>query len=291
MRVRIGQNGASRLRCRGAGAFSLVELMIALGVMGVGLVLIASVFPAAMMKNKESISDTMATIIAENAVAVCRARLSHSRMLTELDQATQHQFQDISRLIPLADRAYPSPIGRRDDPGGWQQIGSLWYEMEPGEEEWMDIQGHWYPASRYGWLVAARRVLTGWQSGDPLPNDYQLVIVPYRKLDRQHRPTSDGIQPAEICFAGVSVASDVITAGDFGEGGPVIYRGAANPDPFEPGVSFAHVIRKSATEATLSLSGFPNGEALTVIERLPGVMVLPDSPAIGCYVVRMSLRP
>lgn len=68
-----------RLR-RDKGGFSLVELMIAIGILGVGMIMIATAFPAAIMENKESADDTMSTILAENALALIRTNLTHGQV-------------------------------------------------------------------------------------------------------------------------------------------------------------------------------------------------------------------
>ena len=57
--------------------FSLVELMMSLGILVVGRSMVATTFPTAMMANKLSVADTSATMISENAAAICQAKLSH----------------------------------------------------------------------------------------------------------------------------------------------------------------------------------------------------------------------
>jgi len=56
--------------------FSLVELMIALGILGIGFAMAAALFPAALKQTELSYNDTIGTIIAQNGLAIARATLT-----------------------------------------------------------------------------------------------------------------------------------------------------------------------------------------------------------------------
>jgi prepilin-type N-terminal cleavage/methylation domain-containing protein len=66
---------------RGAG-FTLMELMIAIGIMGVGLSMVMCLFPAALKEAGSSIQDTMGGMICKNAIAIAKAKLLHSSLST-----------------------------------------------------------------------------------------------------------------------------------------------------------------------------------------------------------------
>ena len=170
--------------------FTLMELMIALGILAVGLALVSTAFPSAMMENKESVEKTMTTIIGENALAICHIRLSHN----DIKDIVGTTLTDITDRIPLAERAYPiaqgEPAGNNDD----------WIETPAGS-------GNYLPSSRYGWLLVAK------QFGGDDDNDYLLVIVPYRKL------LPDDQIP---CFQQVTTDGNKITSGNIFVGSPVI---------------------------------------------------------------------
>ena len=65
------------LRCAKAAArrrtaFTLAEVMIAIGILGVGMAMVASVFPAAIKANRLSTNSTLGTIIYENGLAMAK---------------------------------------------------------------------------------------------------------------------------------------------------------------------------------------------------------------------------
>ena len=54
---------------------SLVELMLAIGILGVGLICIAAVFPAGIRQTDEAVDDVMGPIVANNALSVIRSKV------------------------------------------------------------------------------------------------------------------------------------------------------------------------------------------------------------------------
>ena len=85
--------------------FTLMEIMIALGILAVGLALVSTAFPSAMMENKESVEKTMTTLIGENALAICRIRLSHTSIKDSVGNALSDENN--LDLIPDAEQIYP----------------------------------------------------------------------------------------------------------------------------------------------------------------------------------------
>ena len=57
-------------------AFSLAELMIALGVLAIGIAMVAGLFPAAIKQTEFSYNDSVGTIIAQNSLAMAKATLT-----------------------------------------------------------------------------------------------------------------------------------------------------------------------------------------------------------------------
>ncbi|HDZ21290.1 hypothetical protein LCGC14_0181510 [marine sediment metagenome] len=78
--------------------FSLAELMIAIGILLVGLVMAASLFPAAMEINRRSVRDILGAIICENGIALTKARFASG--------AASNPENAAGRLTVLADAAH-----------------------------------------------------------------------------------------------------------------------------------------------------------------------------------------
>ena len=55
--------------------FSLVEVLLAIFIMGVGVIAIAALFPAGIAQQRRSVDDIIGPIVANNAIAILRTRL------------------------------------------------------------------------------------------------------------------------------------------------------------------------------------------------------------------------
>ena len=87
MRYRHETSGRAGPRGRawptgGRKAFSLVEMMIAVGILGVGLIYSAALFATAVKENETSANNAMGTIICKNALAMARVRLRDGDIVT-----------------------------------------------------------------------------------------------------------------------------------------------------------------------------------------------------------------
>lgn len=56
--------------------FSLVEVLIAIGILGVGLGMVMLIFPAAVMENRSSTNNVIGTIMCENALAIAKIKIT-----------------------------------------------------------------------------------------------------------------------------------------------------------------------------------------------------------------------
>jgi len=63
-----------------ASAFSLLEIMIAIGVLGIGLIMVAAIFPVALTQHKESIEKSRSLDLLNKAEALLRSRIDASRL-------------------------------------------------------------------------------------------------------------------------------------------------------------------------------------------------------------------
>ncbi len=66
-------DGATKGRKR--RGFSLAEVMLAMFILGIGIVAIASIFPAGIAQQRQAADDIIGPIVAENALAVLRTKL------------------------------------------------------------------------------------------------------------------------------------------------------------------------------------------------------------------------
>lgn len=94
-----------------------MELMISLGILGVGLSFVATAFPTGMLENKRSVDNTLSTIIAENAVSVCRVKLSHSAIKGSTSATLSDKTLIINNPADEGDLIYPT--GSTDTRYGW----------------------------------------------------------------------------------------------------------------------------------------------------------------------------
>ena len=63
-------------RRRGRRGFTLAEILIALGILAIGMSMVAAIFPAAMEFNRASTNSTLGTIICENGLALSEMALT-----------------------------------------------------------------------------------------------------------------------------------------------------------------------------------------------------------------------
>ncbi len=168
----------------GRAGFSLIELLISMGIMVVGLVMAGTLFPAAIKQTSRSVDDTIGTIICQNALAVAMAKLTHTDVDTAIDAAAiaatvpvWPNFVNVTwpatPLITEAELAYPvprTPIATYSPPiTGPAPDDPLadWWPAVPNSR----------PTADHGAIVLARQVR-------PDENDYQLVVISYKKKIR-----------------------------------------------------------------------------------------------------------
>ena len=135
-------------RC--GGGYSLMEVMIAMGVLAIALPMVATVFLSGALENAKSIETTMGTLVAENALAIVRARLTHADLMERFGtgRTDPTKFWEISPdLVPLVDLEW-NPARGTDQSG-------------PRDRE------------TYACVVLVQRVVAD-------ANDYRLIAVPFR---------------------------------------------------------------------------------------------------------------
>lgn len=67
-----------RRRIPARRGFSLIEVLLAIFILGIGIISIGAIFPAAIVQQRQSFDDAMGPLVAENALALLRTRLRQS---------------------------------------------------------------------------------------------------------------------------------------------------------------------------------------------------------------------
>ncbi|MGA1399462.1 MAG: type IV pilus modification PilV family protein [Phycisphaerales bacterium] len=63
-------------RRRQRRGFSLIEVLLAVFILGIGIISIGAIFPAGIVQQRQSLDDALGPIVADNALATLRAKLS-----------------------------------------------------------------------------------------------------------------------------------------------------------------------------------------------------------------------
>jgi len=130
-------------------AFSLIEVLLAIFILGIGVIAIAALFPAGISQQRQSVDDIIGPIVANNALSILRMKLSQDDFGT---------FEEFDVLPPLAcatctrsiegDWPWMRPGTARADIGatpeadeiGWYDIFSASAGMPPLNSTW-DFDG------------------------------------------------------------------------------------------------------------------------------------------------------
>ena len=158
----------------GALGFTLAELLIAIGILGVGLAMAAALFPAGAKANKDSADDVLGTIVCENGLAIAMRKLETVHV-----PPNGGNFSDVTTWVDPSDLEYPA--------GGGDDVG---------------------------YFVVARQV-------KPPANDYQLVVISYRKHPDGGRVMLGVVNGEQ----GASGKEFKITGGDVQVGSAVVIKG------------------------------------------------------------------
>jgi|GEM_PF-4977527 len=143
-------NSSGGFRSRGQWSrpgFSLAELMIAIGILGIGMLMVAATFPVGIEQTRRATEDTMVAIVADEAWSMLDLLLN-DRMPRVIVGNRQHRLADLLAKMPATGRQpWDVPV----DPGNPVQGGAFnlnrWLLNEPcdyGRNAVSRIQ--WMPA-------------------------------------------------------------------------------------------------------------------------------------------------
>jgi len=171
-----------------ATGFSLIEILIAIGILGVCLPMAAALFATAVKENEGSYENSMGSIICDNGLAVVKMKVPYSSAdlttfapITTLGNDATYPIATVwsasanyavNTLVQGADGKYyvaTQPSGPGNGGPNGPPNTSFWAQTAP--------KG----------FIAIRRALT---AGD---NDYQIIIVSHAMDDASHTCAWDQI--------------------------------------------------------------------------------------------------
>jgi type II secretory pathway pseudopilin PulG len=249
-----------------ARAFTLIELLLALGLFTVSIAMVACLFPAAIFQAKAADEHTMASIISQNAMATIRARLTDARLQNQNNVrvapvvAGFQQLDIDPTLIVDPNTIVPNPAGVDLDPADYL------YRYSPG-------------ITQYGWIALVRHLAA---------NDYQFMIMPYAVTRGQAPPVFYAAIPVQV-----NVGTDMTTA-DLGTapvlvGAPLIrnsgrytYIVGQVPDPGNP-----------SRQLAILADSFGFNPGLNPAENMQYCQIASGdkSPILSCVAFRTFLQP
>lgn len=145
---------------RPSKGFTLAEILIALGILAIGMSMVAALFPAAMEFNRRSTNSTLGTMICENGMVMAELEIT-AEMIDDGDlRVAPGEAKELAVYgddSKCTENNVKYPIAR----------AQLHYPV--GEAD-----------SRTGFAVLVRKIAGA-------GNAYQLVTVAYRKTDKANR--------------------------------------------------------------------------------------------------------
>jgi len=213
---------------RKTAGFTLMELMLTIGILAIALTMVSGLFPVAVKESNESYKDIVGTLICENGLAVAKTMITQSNMNT-LEDTLGPGGTDILDIIADEDGSHVGIISQKSQ--HYQEFEAIDYGNGTITDPDYKMQG---------FLVLGRKV-----SGSN-----QLVIVSYA---RSGDTTGVNVVTAVPISCNVTADSQDITgASDLRIGSPLIDR--------DSGYYATIITTNSArTEGTLDRPIHPSG--------------------------------
>lgn len=197
------------LSCRPARGFSLVEVLLAIFILGIGLIMVATIFPVGAKWTRENAEESLAANIARNAEAVIRAKYANG--IPVASDGTLNGIPGFYNTVPLPERAYlfgqPNPYPAYSTwskdatyrPGDRVTDGSNFFRARTSNKnvtptegaEWRQLADDPAATSLYYWTALVRR-------SPGAQNRYNLYILVFKKGDAENVfPTPDANELAD----------------------------------------------------------------------------------------------
>jgi prepilin-type N-terminal cleavage/methylation domain-containing protein len=152
------------------GGFSLAEILIATAILGVGLLMLVGVFPAAIEQNKNSTADVIGTLIVDNSMSIAKIELKHPLIVGGSVIGTTFDSTKMLFDSNSVDTRYPNGDGN----------------------------------SFRGFIMLGRRMDMTTNPSGSFRNDYQIAVVAYLKVNQ-----NDKVMPFLITTKADANATDM----------------------------------------------------------------------------------
>jgi len=232
--------------------FSLAEILIAVGILGIGLGMVVTLFPAALSDNANSINDAVGTIICNNGLAEAMTVLNAGNFTG-------------SSLAVLAD----------DTETGLLSQASQRYP-------------HGDANNLMGFVLLGRRAFA--EPSDQARQAYQLVAVAYRKRAAANQVTAEQITGDTADWEDTSRMKVTTGSDKLRVGSPLIYRSTMGTRTGGE-YAFIRGITTQGTDTYAVLDRrIATGSAETAYVIVEA-NVTDKSPAMAVLVTRTGLKP
>ncbi len=245
--------------------FSLLEVLMAIFILGIGIISIAAVFPAGIAQQRQALDDAMGPIVAENALAIIRGRVSQS----DFGPAEAVQPNYVSPTIPgdwewRRPSFYPTTVQYSVNGDSFKTTAGSISIFQPAPP--FVPSNNWAPTDRAPWNVA--------KYGDEPPSPPIIITQGERyypmqtEHERGFRPVPDKPQYVWDCmfrrFQGKILVAIFVYRVNLG-GESVIYTVASNPNSPVPPLPIAIDLRNTPPplEPWSNMPWYPAGDEIT----------------------------
>lgn len=187
MRSRARCTLASSRRLSAHRAFSLIEVLLAIFILGIGVISVAALFPAGIVQQRQSADDSIGPTVANTAMGIIRSKLKAT------DFGTFEDFYDTSGIPLAAPWSQASPVGPTATTvrGDWPWLRPALILQDDNSTQTFPVTGSpgprydqggidifgWYPAS--GSSVATAREFDSSLADPATP----LFGIPYNRAN------------------------------------------------------------------------------------------------------------